>query len=237
MNILVSIHDVSPAFADGIFALWNLCASHGVTPALLVVPEWHGQWPVEANRAFAAWLRDCADRGAEILLHGERHDEDGLPRGWRDELRAAGRTAREGECLTLRGAAARAHVERGLTRLRALGLNPVGFVPPAWLAREDTHNAVAALGLRVSEDTAVVRVHHRQVRIAAPAIRWSSRSAVRALGSVLVARWRWHTLRRTPLVRLTLHPQDLTAAVTARSVASELVRWTAARSAIRYADL
>jgi len=88
VSLLVSIHDVTPALAEGVARLWALCAERGVRPALLVVPDWHGEWPLEAHPAFVAWLRARAGEGAEIVLHGERHDEVGLPRRFADELRA-----------------------------------------------------------------------------------------------------------------------------------------------------
>ena len=93
MSLLVSIHDVTPGARDGVARLWELCARRGVRPALLVVPDWHGEWPLEPHPAFVAWLRARAAEGAEIVLHGERHDEVGSPRAAADALRALGRTA------------------------------------------------------------------------------------------------------------------------------------------------
>ncbi len=136
MKLLVSIHDVSPAHESEVTRLWDICAKRGISPALLVVPDWHGEWPIEDSPAFVNWVRDRAANGSDILLHGERHDEFGLRRSTADELRAFGRTDYEGEFLTLDQRAARERIERGVTRLRALGLPPIGFVAPAWLERK-----------------------------------------------------------------------------------------------------
>ncbi len=241
-GLLVSIHDVTPALEAPVRALWSLCRAHGVTPALFVVPDWHGAWPLEAHPKFVQWLHTCAAEGAEIFLHGERHDEIGLPRAWRDELRAVGRTAKEGEFLTLNHAAATVRIARGLARFELLALQAIGFVPPAWLAHETTHDVVREQGLHVSEDAGAVHVHRAstlvmKVRLDAPALRWSGRTTLRAWGSRLTAAVRWHTLRRAPLVRLALHPQDLAHPVTAASVAQEIERWTRARPVIRYETL
>ena len=236
-GLLVSIHDVTPALEDAVRRLWALCRAQGVTPALLVVPDWHGAWPLESHPAFVAWVRECADAGAEIILHGERHDEVGLPRTWRDDLRALGRTAREGEFLTLDHDAARARIDRGIGRLRALGLDPIGFIPPAWLARESTHDVVRMAGLRVSEDAGTIRVHSSGVRLPAPALRWSGRSTMRAVGSRAMAWLRWCTQRHASYVRMALHPQDLAHAITAQSVEREVTRWTRARRVVPYAAL
>jgi predicted deacetylase len=237
VTLLVSIHDVTPAHADGVTRLWTLCARHGVTPALLVVPDWHGEWPLARHPDFAAWLRARAAEGAEIVLHGERHDEHGLPRAPRDEMRAWGRTAREGEFLTLDEAAARERIGRGLAVLRALNLEPVGFVPPAWLARNEGHRAVAAAGLAFSEDEVSIRHHASGRRLRSPVVRWSTRTPLRAIGSVAVARGRWVLQRRARLPRLALHPQDLSRPATARSLEVTLERWLARHRPAGYAQV
>lgn len=237
MPFLVAIHDVTPALATEVQSLWDRCVERGIRPALLVVPQWHGGHPIESDRAFARWLRERADDGAEIFLHGERHDEVGSPRTLADHVRAFGRTAREAEFLTLRERDARHRIERGVARLRRLGLRPIGFVAPAWLARRDTSLAVAAAGLQYSEDERDVVLHARATRLPIPVIRWSARSDVRARASVAVADARWHLRPRASAVRIALHPSDLYHPLVARSVVRTLDRWLAVRSPIRYADL
>lgn len=206
-------------------------------PGLLVVPDWHGVAPVERDAAFCEWLRECAEQGAEILLHGERHDEVGLPRTWRDAVRAFGRTNREGEFLTLGYTAARDRIDRGLERLRTVGLEPVGFVPPAWLCRAETHEAVRDAGLAVSEDFGAIYLHARNAVVRSPVVVWSARGALRAWGSVAVARTRWLAQRRADVVRIALHPSDLGHPATAGSVARALASWAAARPRGSYGTL
>lgn len=218
-------------------ALWRECAELGAMPGLLIVPDWHGTAPVEDDPGFGDWVRARADEGAEIFLHGERHDEVGLPRGWRDELRALGRTNREGEFLTLEYTGARDRIDRGLERLRMLGLEPIGFVPPAWLARAATHLASKDAGLVVSEDDGRVFVHRRDIAVRSPVLRWSGRSAVRAHASAWQARARWLLQQRAPVMRIALHPGDLDHAATAASLRRELREWLRVRTPTRYADL
>src|SRR3982750_2533581 len=112
--LLVSIHDVTPALDSGVSRLWDLCTAHGVVPALFVVPNWHGAWPLEQHPGFVAWLRSRVAEGAEVVLHGERHDEVGLPRSRRQTWRAWGKTDREGEFLTLDASGASLRLQRGL---------------------------------------------------------------------------------------------------------------------------
>jgi predicted deacetylase len=236
-RLVVSIHDVTPALEAPVRALWQLCRAQGVTPALLLVPDWHGQWPIEYHPLFMDWVRARSREGAEIVLHGERHDEVGLPRAFRDSVHAIGRTAREGEFLTLNRHEARERIRRGTERLRDQQLTPVGFIPPAWLARETTHEVVREAGLAFSEDARTIRLHRSGRQLPAPALRWSGRSTARAWGSRAVASVRWRTWQREPLVRLALHPQDLAHPVTAASLRRELARWTQIRTVVRYDEL
>jgi predicted deacetylase len=235
--LLVSIHDVTPALEPNVTRLWDLCSRQAITPALLVVPDWHGQWPLEEYPDFIDWIRARAAQGAELVLHGERHDEAGLPRTVRDSCRAWGKTDREGEFLTLDAAGARDRLTRALTRLRDLGLEPVGFVPPAWLAREATHQAAAAAGLGFTEDAREIRVLPSGHQVRSPVVRWSTRTAVRAWGSVAVAEARWTLQRRSAWPRIALHPSDLDHAAITRSVGRTLAHWSQRHRPGRYADL
>jgi predicted deacetylase len=236
-ELLITIHDVAPALAPRVETLWRLCAARGVIPGLLVVPDWHGGTAMESDANFVAWLRARASDGAEIFLHGERHDEVGSPRTFADEVRAFGKTNKEGEFLTLDYDAARARIDRGVSRLRAMGLEPVGFVPPAWLARRSTYDAVRDAGLRVSEDDGAVYVDSSRRVVRSPVVRWSGRGAVRAYGSVLFERLRWWFQRSEPVMRLALHPGDLAHPATASSIERGLDAWLSVRRQTFYRAL
>ncbi|MFI5310789.1 MAG: DUF2334 domain-containing protein [Gemmatimonadales bacterium] len=231
------MHDVTPALMPRVETLWRMCSARGVVAGLLVIPDWHGSASVERDPAFCAWVRARAADGAEIFLHGERHDEVGLPRAWRDELRALARTNREGEFLTLDYAAARDRIDRGLARLRAVGLEPLGFVPPAWLARPETHLAARDAGLAVSEDDGAIFVLRTGARIASPVVRWSARTPIRAAASVLGARLRWALQRDERVMRIALHPGDLQRAATTRSIDATLAQWLSLRRQTFYRHL
>jgi predicted deacetylase len=242
VSLLVSIHDAAPAYAAAVDRLWSMTDELDLRPALLVVPDWHGQWPLERYPDFVRWLRARVDDGAEIVLHGERHDEVGLERSLRDSIHAWGRTSGEGEFLTLDSVAAAARIARGLERLRSVGLEPIGFVPPAWLAREDGHRAVGQAGLGFSEDDRNIRIFASkttapEARLPSPVVRWSARTAARAWTSVAVseARWRFQLDARFP--RIALHPQDLTHPATARSLRPSLERWLRVHRPMSYGEL
>jgi predicted deacetylase len=237
VSLVVSIHDVTPAYAPEVARLWSICAARQVTPALLVVPNWHGAWPLHEHPEFVRWLRTRAADGADIVLHGERHDEVGLRRGLGDVLRALGRTAAEGEFLTLEEAGAQERIERGVRVLRDFGLEPIGFVPPAWLARDGCERAVCTAGLRFTEDERAIRIFPSGRRLDSPVVRWSARSRTRAVASVAVAAGRWRLQRRARLVRVALHPLDLSHPATANSLVHSLDCWLSSRRTTTYGVL
>lgn len=240
MKLLVAIHDVSPAHDQAVQRIWYHCTSLGLQPALLVVPNWHGEWPIQDYRVFLDWLRDCqADgSGAEIFLHGERHDEhSSAARGLGAELRAFGRTDNEAEFLTLRYDAARQRIERGLRCLHGCGLSPVGFVAPAWLAHLECNAALSDCDVAISETADAVTLHRRGTRLASPVFRWSTRAPWRASASDLVARAGTIVHANHWLVRIALHPGDVEHAATWNSVRSTLERWLDVRRPWRYAAL
>jgi len=237
VRAVIAVHDVTPAHEAAVRQLWALCRARAVAPALFVVPNWHGSWPLAEHPEFVGWVAEASAQGAEIVLHGERHDEVGTPRRWQDHVAAWGRTDREGEFLTLDYAAALERIARGTMALSALGLRPTGFAPPAWLAREDTFRAAAAADLDFGEDESSVRLLRTGDRLAAPAVRWSARTRTRAVGSVAVAGARWRLQRRVPLIRIALHPRDLAQPATARSVVRALDRWLGSHTPVRYAEL
>lgn len=236
-TVLVTIHDVAPPLMPKVERLWESCALRKVTPGLLVVPDWHGACPIEKDARCVDWVHARAAEGAEIFLHGERHDEVGSPRALGDTIRALGRTNREGEFLTLGYDAARARIDRGLVRLRALGLDPIGFVPPAWLARPATHEAARDAGLAVSEDDGTIYAFGAGRTLTSPVVRWSSRGAVRAYGSLIQAKLRWVLQRGNAVIRIALHPADLDHPATAASVERTLDLWTGAYRATGYSAL
>ncbi|MEK7401116.1 MAG: DUF2334 domain-containing protein [Gemmatimonadota bacterium] len=229
MKVIVAIHDVTPAYAHQVETLWDICTSRGIVPALFVVPSWHGAWHLEDDRRFTGWLRRCARQGAEIFLHGERHDEDGSPRSLLDGVRACGRTDAEGEFLTLSHTVAWNRIARGLRRLRALGLDSAGFVAPAWLSSHGAWQAVNDGGLRFTEDDAAIHVISSRRRLRAPVIRWSARGVTRARLSVAVAAVA-RVLWRGPLVRIALHPRDLGSAPVRQSILRTFDAYAARRA-------
>jgi|SRR5690349_1672709 predicted deacetylase len=239
-RLLVAVHDVTPAHGRRLDVLYHLLDELGVRRyALLVVPNWHGAWPLADYPEFTAELRERAARGKEIVLHGLRHDEVGLPRSLAHRLRTVGRTAREGEFASLPPVEASARIAHGIATLRGVGLEPLGFIPPAWLARPSLPHVVREAGLKFTEDTrGLVLVNgHASERMPAPATCWSTRRRWRAAGSVVVAALRLRVERTRPLVRVALHPTDTDVPAVLASCRGTLAALLAQREVTTYGEL
>jgi len=235
-SLLVSLHDVTPAHESSIQKALRLLEEFGIRQvALLVVPDWHGSWPLPKFGEFAALVRERAACGAEIALHGLRHDEAGSKRTLLQHLRALGRTAREAEFLSASPAQARERIRSGLELLGQAGLAPDGFVPPAWLARGDLLPVLRDFGFRFTEDAWHVTGLSTGRRLRAPCLHWSTRKAYRAAAGVAIAALRLPLERPRTLLRLAIHPGDLEHPWVARSLRSSLERLLAVRTPVSYA--
>lgn len=219
--IHVSIHDVSPAFEREIDDALDACERVGATPALLVVPNFHGQWPLEEHPAFVARLRELEQRGHEILLHGFFHRASGTPRGLRSQFAQRVASAGEAEFADLSREEGERRLDDGATRLRELGLRIAGFVAPAWQMAPWVLASLAARGFRYAEDH--FRVYDPVERRARPSLvlNFASRTPARLWSSALFVRAA-RPLRGFLPTRIALHPGDMRSRVLRREVESLL---------------
>jgi predicted deacetylase len=234
-RLLVAIHDVTPAHAEALRRIYALLERLGITRyALLVVPDWHGAWPLEHHPAFVDDLLARQAAGVEIFLHGYRHDEAGTRRTLMQQLRVAGRTAAEAEFRIIPPAEAERRLDRGLELFRRLGIAPVGFIPPAWLHGEGALAQLRARGLGYTEGFWwITRVADGAQRFA-PALSWSSAVPWRSRLTAGIAALRHHAPWIQPVVRVAIHPPDIVIPVLNESVAQTLKRYCGQRDVVSY---
>jgi predicted deacetylase len=224
-RLLVAVHDVTPAHAEALQRIYALLQRIGITRyALLVVPDWHGAWPLDRHPPFVDDLLARQAAGAEIFLHGYRHDEAGTRRTLGQHLRVAGRTAAEAEFRIIPPEEAERRLDRGLDLFRRLGITPVGFIPPAWLHGRGALAQLRARELRYTEGFwRITRVADRAQRVA-PALSWSSAVPWRSRLTAGIATVRHHAPWIQPVVRVAIHPPDILIPLLRDSVAHTL-RW------------
>jgi len=233
-RFLLSLHDVSPRHARACETILSDLRAWGLPPALLlVVPDFHGQWPLEAHPEFVKRLRDWSEAGHELSLHGRFHrelrEDADTSAGLAGAFRRRFLTAGEGEFLSLRGERLKDRLEGGLATWTKCGLpSPAGFVPPAWLHGPELATALWSHGFSWTENHAGFLTRGRGP-LPAPVITWASRDPVRRLGSRIYAPAALSSWRQEPLLRIAIHPHDWDHPALIRSIRTTIVRAAATR--------
>jgi uncharacterized protein len=238
MRLLVAVHDVTPAHRERLERVFALLDRLGASrAALLVVPDWHGVWPLESDPEFVATLRRRQEAGAEVFLHGYRHDEGSRQRSLGDRLRVFGRTAGAAEFLFLGIDQVAARLERGRAVLERVGLHPVGFVPPAWLFGRGLLRLLPAHGMPLTEGFWTIRETESGRRLLAPVLSWSTARPWRSTVTARLAERRVGIERRRSVVRVAIHPLDIDVPVVARSLERTLAVLLQERELTSYRDV
>ena len=238
--LLASIHDVSPRFEREVDQLAALISGilGGPKFAMLVVPDHWSEAPLAGNTAFQRRLRDWADAGVEMFVHGWFH-KDLADHAGAAAFKAKHMTAGEGEFLGLPRDVAAQRMADGRKLIEdAIGREVAGFIAPAWLYGEGAKAALADSGFALAEDHLKVwQPATGKVLAKGPVITWASRSKSRQLSSRLVAGLARHALHVQPVVRAAVHPGDVTVPALLGSISATFKAFVARRPAGRYTDL
>jgi uncharacterized protein len=211
--VAIAVHDVSPATWRECRELLAMLDDAGAAPiSLLVIPHYHYHAFVPRDRAFVRAMDARLARGDELVLHGCFHVDDAPPP--RDPGAWFARrvlTRSEGEFAALDTRAAAWRIARGIAMFRDLGWPLYGFVPPAWLMSAGTRAALAGCAHRFDYVTSRSGVFHLpDWRFEPTANLWySPRTAPRRALSMCAIHQELRRARSLPLLRLSLHPQDV----------------------------
>jgi uncharacterized protein len=241
MPVHVSIHDVSPAWSEEVEAALALCASMGVRPALLVVPNFHGRAPLLEDARFCARLRDLQAAGHEIYLHGFLHqsgasyDPARTPSrlGWLFAQRVA--SGGEAEMSDVSASEGRARLEEGERMLLAAQLNIDGFVAPAWSMPPWLLPLLGERGYRFTEDHLRVYDPAAGGARASVVLNWATRSPARLASTLAWCRIAKYGRAFAP-ARIAIHPADMRYRIVRREIES-LLAWAAGDVVARGTDL
>lgn len=219
-HLVVSIHDVSPFTQAETAAMLAELRGLGVSrTSLLVVPNHHRRGHFLDSPEFCSWLVAQAEAGHEVVMHGYYHQR----------VRRSGESARakmitrvytadEGEFFDIDESEARGLVEKAAAEFARLGLQPAGFIAPAWLLSDAGERALRSLGVEYTTRLANISdfltgtVHPSQSLV------WSVRSAWRRAASLQWNALLFRRLRRNPILRIGLHPPDLRHAAVWRQI-------------------
>ena len=238
--LLASIHDVGPRFEREVDRLAEQLSRilGGPRFAMLVVPDHWGEAPLAANPAFQRRLRDWADQGVEMFVHGWFHKDLSQHSG-AAAFKARHMTAGEGEFLGLTREEAGRRMADGRKLVEdVIGRAAAGFIAPAWLYGEGALAALADNGFALAEDHMKVwQPETGQVLAKGPVITWASRSVPRQLSSRFFAGLARHALHPQKVMRIAVHPGDTTVPALLHSIAQTYTAYARRRPAGRYADL
>lgn len=222
MAVHVSIHDVSPAWEREVDVALDVAHAHGVKPALLVVPDFHGRAKLSEHPAFCEKLRALEADGHEIYLHGYYHraqNGSGLGGVFRQKIVSAG----EAEFSDVDPDEARRRLDDGERMLKDAGLTITGFVAPAWSMPRWVLGLLAERGYAFTEDH--LRVYDPAARRSRPSLvlNFASRTPGRLFSSVAWCRIA-RPARRVLPARIAIHPADMRFALL-RSETESLLTW------------
>ena len=140
--ILVALHDVEPATFDRCALIRDWLADHGVERVTLLVIPARDLHPLHDRRpALTGWLQECQQRGDTIAQHGFQHLQ--MRRAaWPRQALTRIAHADEAEFVGLDGEETHRAVEAGWRVLKLAGVEPRGFVAPAYAYTRDLREAL-----------------------------------------------------------------------------------------------
>lgn len=209
--LVVSVHDVSPHS-------WQTCEriraelqTLGVRYcSFLVVPDYHHQGHFLDDDDFCTWLVNLASAGHEIVIHGYYHQRERKARETlAQKFKTRVYTADEGEFYDIDKDAARALIDQARADFRVAGLEPEGFIAPAWLLSPEAEEALREADVQYTTRLGHVRDLHSGRTHESQSLVWSVRSAWRRQVSLLWNAALYRSLADNVLLRVAIHPVDI----------------------------
>jgi predicted deacetylase len=212
-ELAIALHDVEPATFERCALIRDWLDDHGIERVTLLVIPAVDLHPLDDRcPGLTSWLGDRVRRGDAVAQHGLHHRRMGVGSG---TLRG-----RRAEFVGLDATETRAAVAAGRRLLHLAGVEPRGFVAPAYAY---THALRTTLAGSFDWWAGLVSLHRAGRRATlAPVQRTGTLGRAFAAG---------------PLLRLDLHPADLDHPRHMRAIERLLLRSAGARVAVTYDEL
>ncbi len=239
-NLQLTVHDVTPAHEKTLRKIHSALEEIGIARySMLVVPDYHGEWPLEEYPDFCRWLGELEKNGVEMVLHGYMHEASSAPVGIADRIRSSFFTRGEGEFLTLDEKTAEQLLLDGRETLkRILGKEINGFVAPAWLYSRGTIAALAETGFTFAENRKCIwdpRTGRTILRI--PVVNYAGGGFVKRSLAAFWVLISGMLLSGSQTIRFAVHPCDFENDATRRAVMKRLKALIWRRQAVSFSDL
>ena len=243
-TIAVALHGIEPASFERCALIRDWLDDHGVDRVTLLVIPARDLHPVgERSPEMVAWLSEQRRGGDAIAQHGFQHEP--LQRwGSRRKLLARAHGHRVGEFIGLDGDETRRAVEAGWRVLKLAGIEPDGFVAPAYAY---TPALRQTLGFRFRWWAGLLKMHRAPAELdtqaperwetgqLAPAFSFAAAGPFsRAFSPPLV---RAGALLPSRTLRVDLHPADLQHPRHMMALEWVLERSACSRRAVTYEQL
>ncbi len=212
MNLIVSLHDVHPGSLAAVARQRADLRALGVRKtSLLVVPHWHAEESLDADSQFVRTISQWQEEGDEVVLHGWTHSSVGLRERAQDWFWTRLYTTSEAEFRLATPEETRIRLTTGRELFDALGWPCVGFIAPAWLLAPHTIPILQELGFAytVTRKTIIPLADPERI-ITSTSLCYSTRSGWRRGASRVWNPSLAKTLRHQGLMRVSLHPGDVT---------------------------
>lgn len=209
-SLVVSLHDITPSNREIAQKILTELARHGVRVcSLLVVPDYHHHDPITKDPPFVTWLRDLLSEGHEIVIHGYFHERPRRGRGslW-EKFVTQFYTRDEGEFFDLDYDEALSRIVAARDEFRAVGLNPRGFIAPAWLLSTAAERAAHDAEMEYTTRLGAVRDLRMCENFPARSLVYSVQTGWRRAISRAWNAGLYCLVKHDPLVRLSIHPGD-----------------------------
>ena len=236
-KLAVALHGIEPATFERCALIRDWLSDHGVDRVTLLVIPARDLHPVgERSPEMVSWLSERRRLGDSIAQHGFQHVRAGGPAR---RVLAHPNGLRRGEFVGLDGEETRRALHAGWRLLKLAGIEPDGFVAPAYAYTTALRTALSvkfgwwADLLRVHAGAATPACSHREPL----SLAWTLGAAgpvSRALTPPLV---RAGSLLPTRTLRLDLHPADLRHPRHMMALEWVLERAAPRRAAVTYREL
>jgi predicted deacetylase len=236
-SALISLHDVSPLTLADCRAALQMFRELGLAPSDLtcfVIPFHESRRAIDQDAETLAFLRELADGGATLVMHGLTHRMIGrawTPSGWfRAHVFARG----QGEFFRCDAADAERRLDQGREIFRRAGLESAlrGFIPPAWLLSRAAREVVDRAGFEFYE--LFDGIVYRGRRLVPRVIGWGSLSEIEARATAIYAAVQ--SFLPPADTRLAVHPADMARPSQRRAVRRVLARVLRRLRPVSYRD-
>lgn len=240
-GIHVAVHDVSPVHWKVLARMASTLKDLGLRRySMLVVPDYHGEWPLEAHPDFCSWLRELAGDGVEMVLHGYLHHQlPNVPKGSFDRTRSAMFTRGEGEFLGLSESEAKKLILKGKEKLEeALKMETECFAAPAWLYSGGTIKALAEAGFTAAESRwRIWNPVTGKTLLRVPVSNYAGGGPLRRVPAAAWVGLYGGLFRRAGTIRFAIHPHDFSSAALRDRVTERTGRLLEGREPVVLDDL